>query len=410
MRGTSVFRAASMTLVLVLCGSAVEAGTVEVIHDNWGVPHIYAEDRASLAYGYGWSTAEDHGELCLSLYAGARCRSAQYYGGPGGGLVKSLADRFLLSFGARKLGERFYEGASDFTREIMDGFAAGFTNYVNAHRDRFSPEALAVIDDPMYGGITGLDIAAHSAFDLQLFVSTSVFGRLLSTMDGWQEYTPAQAANASRTDPTWGFRQYLRTRDARGDFDYLKTAQGEWRPAGDPSSMGVLGSNAMAAVREGGGALLHTNPHLLWNVRDLPFQDFDGTAMTFYEAHHEVEGEIAAYGCSLVGVPVLNIAHTKHGGWAHTVNSQTSYSLYRLTVRAVGLPPDLGEWQYQMDGECACEEGCGCPRCDWLELLCFCCNVGPLMERHNTIAQGFPLKWSPLSWRTATGRPSRTTC
>ena len=68
----------------------------------------FASDDAAMAFGYGYSTAEDHGELCLSLYAGARCRAAQYYGGPLGGLAKSLVDRFLLSFGVRTMGEKYY--------------------------------------------------------------------------------------------------------------------------------------------------------------------------------------------------------------------------------------------------------------------------------------------------------------
>ena len=29
------------------------------------------------ATALGWASAEDHGELCISLYAGARCRTAQ---------------------------------------------------------------------------------------------------------------------------------------------------------------------------------------------------------------------------------------------------------------------------------------------------------------------------------------------
>ena len=135
-----------------------------------------------------------------------------------------------------------------------------------------------MLDD---GNITGLDIATHAAFDLQLFVSTSVFGRLLSTMDSYGNYTVEQAELAAKIDPTWGTRQYLRERDARGEFDFLKTEDGKWRPAADPHAMGQLGSNAMAAEREGGGGVLHINPHLVWNIQGLPFQDFDGTAMTF---------------------------------------------------------------------------------------------------------------------------------
>ena len=169
-------------------------------------------------------------------------------------------------------------------------------------------------------------------------------------MDSYGNYTEAQSALAAQIDPTWAIREYLRGRDARGEFDFLKTASGEWRPAADPAAMGRLGSNAMAAVREGGGGVLHINPHLVWNIRDLPFQQFDGTAMTFYETHIEIEGGVEYYGASLVGMPVMAMGFGKKGGWAHTVNSQTSYSLYRLTVRSVGLPPDLGYWEYLMDG------------------------------------------------------------
>lgn len=295
------------------------AGTVDVLHDNWGVPHIYATDNAAMAYGYGYSTAEDHGELCLSLYAGARCKAAQYYGGPAGGIVKSLVDRFLLSFGARKLGDAYYVDASDFSRELFDSFAAGFSEYVQTHREQFSPEGLAFFDD---GNITGVDIATHSAFDLQLFVSTSVFGRLIEVMDEWEtkgNYTAAQ----KKMDPTWAHREHLRGRDARGEFDFLKTEDGAWRPAGDPHAMGQLGSNAMAARREGGGGVLHINPHLVWAPTDSPFQSFDGSAMNFYETHIEIEATpdsapIATYGASLVGMPILATAFGKKGGEFHS--------------------------------------------------------------------------------------------
>ena len=46
------------------CSATVcHAGTVEVLHDNWGVPHVYGSDNPAMAFGYGYATAEDHGEL-----------------------------------------------------------------------------------------------------------------------------------------------------------------------------------------------------------------------------------------------------------------------------------------------------------------------------------------------------------
>lgn len=94
-------------------------------------------------------------------------------------------------------------------------------------------------------------------------------------MDEWElqgNYTAEQKAWAAKVDPTWSHREYLRGRDARGEFDFLKTEDGAWRPASDPHAMGQLGSNAMAARREGGGGVLHINPHLVWAPTDMEFQ------------------------------------------------------------------------------------------------------------------------------------------
>jgi hypothetical protein len=180
----------------------------------------------------------------------ARCRTAQYYGGG------AAADKFLLSFGARKIGQAYYAHASDFTREIVDGFADGFSEYIRTNRDKFSEGGLRVFDDPAYGKhITGEDVATHSSFVLQLFVSTSVIGRLLETIDEFGNYTDEQTARSAAVDPTWPFRKHLQTRDARGEFDHLKDEKtGEWLAPGTSPAMGKLGSNGMA-VRFGPPAL-----------------------------------------------------------------------------------------------------------------------------------------------------------
>ena len=55
---TTNMRVAAALLVLVggLLMPPTQAGTVEVIHDDWGVPHIFASDRAAASYGYGWAS------------------------------------------------------------------------------------------------------------------------------------------------------------------------------------------------------------------------------------------------------------------------------------------------------------------------------------------------------------------
>ncbi|NEU07757.1 acylase [Flavihumibacter sp. R14] len=76
--------------------------------------------------------------------------------------------------------------------------------------------------------------------------------------------------------------------------------------------------------------MLVSNPH-------LPWADF----FTFYEAHLNSPG-FNAYGVSLVGFPVLNIAFNENLGWTHTVNTIDASDRYELMLRDDG---------YELDGK-----------------------------------------------------------
>lgn len=71
-------------------------------------------------------------------------------------------------------------------------------------------------------------------------------------------------------------------------------------------------------------AMLVTNPHLPW-----------GDFFLFFEAHLTAPG-FNAYGVSLIGQPVLNIAFNDHLGWTHTVNTIDASDRYELTLQDGG--------------------------------------------------------------------------
>lgn len=87
------------------------------------------------------------------------------------------------------------------------------------------------------------------------------------------------------------------------------------------------GSNAYAIAPSRSAskkAMLVANPHLPWS-------DF----YTFFEAHLTAPG-FMAYGASLVGLPVLNIAFNNFLGWTHTVNTIDASDRYELTLHNNG--------------------------------------------------------------------------
>jgi acyl-homoserine-lactone acylase len=76
--------------------------------------------------------------------------------------------------------------------------------------------------------------------------------------------------------------------------------------------------------------MLLANPHLPW-----------GDLYTFFEAHLMAPG-FNAYGASLVGFPVLNIAFNQHLGWTHTVNVIDVADRYELSIKGTGYELDGG--------------------------------------------------------------------
>ncbi|WP_128545871.1 acylase [Larkinella soli] len=91
------------------------------------------------------------------------------------------------------------------------------------------------------------------------------------------------------------------------------------------------GSNAYAIAPSKSAsrkAMLMANPH-------LPWENF----FLFFEAHLNAPG-FMAYGASLVGQPVLNIAFNNHLGWTHTVNTIDAADRYVLTLQDDGYVLD----------------------------------------------------------------------
>ena len=76
------------------------------------------------------------------------------------------------------------------------------------------------------------------------------------------------------------------------------------------------------------------NPHFPW----------DGSER-FYQAQLTIPGQVNVSGASLFGVPVINIGHTDHLAWSHTVSTA-----YRFTPFELKLVPG-SPTSYVYDGQ-----------------------------------------------------------
>jgi len=109
--------------------SQINPCDIDIIRDNYGVPHIFAKTDAALAYGLAWAHAEDDFKTIQIGYLAGNELLSRYL------KKKGLAADFLTQFiGSKELIANDYETKiSEAYKKVVEGYAAGF----NAFADKY---------------------------------------------------------------------------------------------------------------------------------------------------------------------------------------------------------------------------------------------------------------------------------
>lgn len=281
------------SFALAVCAGAPAASAQEILWDRYGVPHIRGETLGEVAWAYGWAQAQSHGSLLLQLYGQARGRAAEYWGQD---YVDS--DRWVRVNGIPDRARAWLDQVTPEERTVLEQFTAGVNAYAEQHGELIDPAMQQVLP------LTPEDVLAH----VQRVVHFTFVA------------SPELAGQAQRA---------------------LAAAQNGDAPDAPDTETGPQsrGSNAWAIAPSrtaNGNALLLINPHLPW-----------GDLFTWYEAQI-TGGGIDAYGTSLIGMPMLNIAFNDRLGWSFTVNTYDGADLYRLQLREGGYAWDGGVREFEL--------------------------------------------------------------
>lgn len=110
---------------------------VEILWDQWGVPHIFAKSTEGMFWGSGWAQTEAHGDLLLKSVAASRGRASEFFGaGPGDVNLKD--DQFVLTNEIPQRAAKWLQQQHPEFRSELDAFVAG----VNAYASRY-PQTLS---------------------------------------------------------------------------------------------------------------------------------------------------------------------------------------------------------------------------------------------------------------------------
>jgi acyl-homoserine-lactone acylase len=157
----------------LLCIHDSKAGPIKIVWDNWGVPHIYADNEKDLFYAQGWAEMQSHANLLLELYGRSRGRGAEYWG------AEHLPDDKLINaLGFPEMAQSWKQQQTPELKAIIDAFIAGMNDYIKAHPNVVKPENKVVLP------ITYDDVNLHAIY---VFYTRFVGGADLGRNAQWKD-------------------------------------------------------------------------------------------------------------------------------------------------------------------------------------------------------------------------------
>jgi acyl-homoserine-lactone acylase len=338
--GRGAIAAALAALAVAAAADAAAAASpngfrVTVRRTSHGIPHIIAANWASLAYGYGYSLAQDNICVLADMYVTVRGERSRYFGPDGSWTNRgnsTTANNLNSDFFYRKIIEqRTIErllaepppaGPLPEIREGVRGYVAGYNAYLrDVGVDNITDPACR--GKPWVKPIEEID-AYRRFYSLALLASSGVAvdgiggASPLITLAAGRKETPAQRAKVGAAQRAQ--RQALAGMTPNR-FDDL---------------LGEIGSNAYGLGREAtqsGHGMVLGNPHFPW----------DGSER-FYQSQLTIPGKLDVAGASLMGVPLINIGFTKGLAWSHTVSTARRFTPFQLNL-VPGQPTS-----YMVDG------------------------------------------------------------
>lgn len=288
---------------------------------EYGIPHVLADDYASLGFGTGYAAARDNlCQIALTMVA-TSAQSSRHFGADEpprsqltGATTNLTSDLYYRGINDSGVVERLLEqpaphGPSGEVREMIRGYAAGFSKFLAEEHQT---------------SCTGAEwLRPMTELDVYRTLSTIsvIFGQAAA----------AEGIGAAQPSPPG--REGAGEQPA--DEAQAAAAAGQALAAAEASGPA---SNALAlgaeATANGRGMVL-ANPHFHWQ----------GEAK-FWQVQQTIPGKMNVSGATFYGLPFMVIGHTASLAWAATATDAAAhFALFELEL-APGSPTT-----YLVDGE-----------------------------------------------------------
>lgn len=263
-----------ISLVFLTVSCIESPKEVEILWDQYGIPHIYAQNTDDLFYAYGWAQTHAHGDLLLRLYGQARGKGAEYWG------VEYLnSDKWIWTNGVPALAEKWSEEQVDPHRSMLENFVKGVNDYAAKYPEKIDDAYEVVLPIELH------DLMAHALRVMQ-------YTFVVSPEDIQNE---AQSREEIQGSNAWAIAP---NRSASGNSMLVANPHLLW---GDlftwfETHLNLPDLNIYGASFVGSPALgIMFNEHLGWTHTVNTHDGADLYELNLVDGGYEFEGEVKAF-------------------------------------------------------------------------------------------------------------------
>ncbi len=265
-------------------GEASKSYLARIERTQYGTAHITADNWGSLGFGQGYAFAQDR--FCVLADQMLKVRSQRSaYLGPGEDNRNVLSDFAYLGLDVVAKADTMVAALSQDGRDMLEGYAAGYNQYLSDTGLDNLPAACAGQD-----WVAPIDASSLMAYYLDI-----------AMLAGSRNFLDAIANAAPPGSATLGA--------TRAYSDRL--------PKGAASNGMALGGERTT----NGKGLLLSNTHLPWEGE-----------LKYHEVHLTLPGELDVAGVSLSGAMGIQIGFNQDMAWTHTTSPSNQFIIYTLDL------------------------------------------------------------------------------
>ena len=118
-------------LITTISYSQINPNSIEIVRDEFGIPHIYAKTDAEVAYGLAWVNAEDDFKTIQEAYLAGNAMLSNHIG------LKGAPADFISQFiGSSSLIDEKIDDISKDYMKVVEGYAQGLNAYAKSNPDK----------------------------------------------------------------------------------------------------------------------------------------------------------------------------------------------------------------------------------------------------------------------------------